>query len=69
MISALHDEEISIENTYILQKLSSNAEFWIRDSSDHYVIQRNDFINVAKDKEYCNYIEGFIKKIIQSTKK
>ncbi len=68
VISALRDEEISIENTYILQKLSSNAEFWIRDSSDHYVIQGNDFMNVAKDKEYCNYIEGFIKKIIQSTK-
>ena len=68
IISAQYDEEISIENTYILQKLSSNAEFWIRPTGDHYVIQGNDFLNVAKDKEYCNYIEGFIKKIITNTK-
>ncbi|MBQ2100105.1 MAG: alpha/beta fold hydrolase [Lachnospiraceae bacterium] len=68
VISALHDEEISIENTYILQKVSSNAEFWIRDNTGHYVVEGNDLRNVGKDKEYLNYVEGFIKKIIQSAK-
>ena len=66
VIAALQDKEISIENSYILQKTPSNAEFWFRNSADHFVIQGNDFKNVAADKEYCNYVEGFIKKIIQS---
>ncbi|MBO4750653.1 MAG: alpha/beta hydrolase [Lachnospiraceae bacterium] len=66
IISALRDEETSIENTYILQKVPNNAEFWVRDIPDHFVIRNNDFRGVAADKEYCNYIEGFIKKIIES---
>ncbi|MBP5265106.1 MAG: alpha/beta hydrolase [Lachnospiraceae bacterium] len=68
IIASLHDEETSIENSYILQKTPNNAEFWFRDSYDHYVIKNNDFKGVAADKEYCNYIEGFIKKIIDSKK-
>lgn len=67
VIAAHDDEEISVENSFILQKISESAEFWFRDSSDHYVIKDNDFRNVANDKEYCNYVEGFIKKIIKST--
>ena len=68
VIASAHDEEISAENSYALQKVAEKAEFWIRDSSDHYVIKNNDFKGVALDTEYCTYVEGFIFKIIQATK-
>ncbi len=69
VISSLRDPVISIENTYLLQQSSSNAEFWIRDSDDHYVIKGNDLMSVTNDKEYCTYVEGFLKKIVLETQK
>ncbi len=68
VIAALKDEAISVENSFLLQQVAEKAEFWFRDSSDHFIVQGNDFKNVTKDKEYCNYVEGFIKKIIRSAK-
>ena len=67
VIACQYDTEIPIENTYQLQEAGKDyAEFWVRESSDHFVIKGNDIRNVAQDKEYCAYIEGFIMKIIQS---
>lgn len=66
VIAASGDEVISAENSYVLQKVSNNAEFWIRNSSDHYIIKNNDFKKVKEDKEYYIYITGFIKKVIDS---
>jgi len=68
VIASSGDESISPENAYRLQKIADTAEFWTRESADHYVIQNNDFKNVAKDTEYTNYILGFIRKIIESRK-
>lgn len=62
IIAASGDESISVENAYRLQQVTDNAEFWIRESSDHYVVRNNDFKNVAQDKEYFNYVMGFIRK-------
>lgn len=69
VIAARNDPVISIENTYLLQQTKSNAEFWIRDSADHYVIKGNNLMNVSADKEYCTYLEGFLKKIVMETSK
>ncbi|MBR4731907.1 MAG: alpha/beta fold hydrolase [Lachnospiraceae bacterium] len=69
VISAKNDPVISIENTFLLQQTKSNAEFWVRDSADHYVIAGNNLMEVSKDKEYCIYLEGFLKKIVLETEK
>lgn len=66
VISARDDEAISAENTYLLKEIAKNAEFWIRESSDHYVIKGNDLRQVESDVEYCNYLKAFIVKIIDS---
>ena len=63
VIAAKEDESISVENSYRLQNVAENAEFWFRESSDHYVIEDNNFKFVTQDKEYCNYVISFINKI------
>lgn len=68
VIAAKGDESISVENSYRMQEGAVNTEFWFRDSSDHYVIKDNDFVKVAEDKEYCNYIKGFIESIVSGKK-
>ena len=65
VISALNDQEISVENTYALQEISDSAEFWIRDTYNHLVVTGNDLTNVKNDKEYCTFVEGFIRKIVK----
>lgn len=69
VIASELDESISAENTYRLQNVADNAEFWVRSGSDHYIVQDNDFAKVENDKEYCNYIFGFIDKITENAKK
>ena len=68
VIATTGDESISVENAYRLQDVADNAEFWFRETSDHYVIADNNFKNVTQDKEYCNYIVGFINKIADTKK-
>ena len=69
VIAAKDDPAISVENTYLLQKTENNAEFWIRDSADHYIVQGNNLMNVVSDKEYCTYLEGFLNKIVMDSQK
>lgn len=65
VIASLRDPSIPSENSRILQGLAPDAEFWFRDSEDHYVIQNNDFLHVESDQEYCSYISGFLFKAIR----
>ena len=69
VIASKGDESISVENSYRLQEVATNAEFWFREGSDHYVIKNNDFKQVAQDTEYWYNIFGFINKIVDSAKK
>ena len=69
IIAAAQDPVLSVENTYRLQKISSNAEFWIRETADHYVIRNNDFKNVSADKDYWIYLKGFLDGVKASYKK
>lgn len=64
VISSSNDPIVSAENTLALQRASSDAEIWIRNSTDHYFIRNNDFKNVEEDTEYCTYISGFLFKVI-----
>ena len=65
VIASQNDTDIPIENTNLLMTAGKDyAEFWIRQSSDHFIVDGNDLRNVAADKEYCTYIEGFIMKIV-----
>lgn len=65
VISSLNDPTVPAGNTLALQSASSNAEIWIRNSADHYVILNDDFKNVEEDTEYCTYISGFLFKVIR----
>ena len=69
VIAAREDPSVSVENSYILQKASEKAEFWFRDTADHYIITGNDLRNVKNDKEYRNYVEAFILKIVEEKAK
>lgn len=68
IISAAEDPVVSVENTLILQGLSGDAEIWVRNSSNHFVVQNNDLADVKNDTEYCVYVAGFINKVIRNQK-
>jgi hypothetical protein len=43
-----------------LKEAYPQAEVWIRDSWEHFIVKDCDFKNVEKDKEYCIKILGFL---------
>lgn len=60
LIASLDDTSVPSVNTQRLIKNAPDCNIWFRDSSDHFVIQGSDFINMEQDTEYCKKILGFL---------
>lgn len=65
VIASLRDPHVPVENSRILQDVAPDAEFWLRDSEDHYIVKDNDLVHVEQDQEYCTYVSGFLFKVIR----
>jgi alpha/beta superfamily hydrolase len=63
LIASSGDTSVPVDNTKKLYSVSKNADLWIRDSWEHFIVKDCILVNVADDKEYCNKILGFLKKV------
>ncbi|WP_432663972.1 alpha/beta hydrolase [Wukongibacter baidiensis] len=61
LIASSGDTEVPpINMQRILGQAPKNCESWLRNSSEHFIIQESDFMNMEKDREYCDRILTFI---------
>jgi len=60
LIACSGDASVPVENTYILQQGHPDAEVWIRDSWEHFIIKDCNFSKVVEDTEYCSRILTWI---------
>ncbi|HCL04338.1 MAG TPA: lysophospholipase [Lachnoclostridium phytofermentans] len=67
-ISSKEDMKVSIENINRFREANPEAEYWVRDSSEHLINDDSDFTNVEKDTEYCNRILDFLDKVRKAKK-
>ena len=63
IVSCREDDSVPVENTALLAETYPEAEVWIRNSWEHFVIKQCDFRNVTKDEEYCQKILEWITQI------
>lgn len=66
LIGSIGDTSVPIENLYRLKEACPQAEVWVKDSWEHFIINECDFNAVESDTEYCNRIIGFIEKVVES---
>ncbi|ABX43601.1 conserved hypothetical protein [Lachnoclostridium phytofermentans ISDg] len=59
LIASSKDTNVPADNTKKLYSVSKNADLWIRDSWEHFIVKDCILIKVADDKEYCDKILGF----------
>lgn len=60
LIACTGDTEVPMGNTERLHKANPEAETWLRDSWEHFIVENCDFINMEQDEEYCNRILRFL---------
>lgn len=60
LIACSGDASVPVENTHILQQGYPDAEVWIRDSWEHFIVKDCNFSKVAEDIEYCSRILTWI---------
>lgn len=64
LIACEGDNEVPIASTYKLKKAYPDAEVWLRNSWEHFIVKDCDFSNVVEDKEYCSKILGFLENYV-----
>lgn len=52
-----------MEHTEKLAKIYPDAEVWIRDSWEHFIVKGCDFVHVAENQEYCERILEFLQTV------
>jgi pimeloyl-ACP methyl ester carboxylesterase len=62
LIACKDDKGVPVESTYRLKKAYEEAEIWIRNSWEHFIVLGCDFKNMAQDTEYCNKILDFLER-------
>ncbi|WP_246240829.1 alpha/beta hydrolase [Anaerocolumna sedimenticola] len=60
LIANKGDTEVPAVSMYRLKKACPDAEVWLRNSWEHFIVKDCDFKNVAEDEEYCSKILGFL---------
>lgn len=60
LIACMGDTSVPSINTQRLMENAPNCDFWFRDSSDHFIIDGSDFVNMEEDTEYCKKILSFL---------
>lgn len=69
LIGARGDTSVPIGNLYRLQKAYPEAEVWIKDSWEHFIIDGCDYRQIENDTEYCKRILDFIENVIETSNK
>ncbi|MDU9377139.1 hypothetical protein McpSp1_17850 [Methanocorpusculaceae archaeon Sp1] len=65
--AAAYDREVPPVNLMRLGEAApDSAEFWLRESGDHFVVQGSDLLHVSKDREYCSRILLFMERVVGS---
>ena len=67
LVACTGDRTVPVENMYILREKAPEAEFWLRDSKDHFVVKENDFSAVRKDTEYCEKMLNWLNGVVLSS--
>ena len=62
LIACEDDTSVAVENTCDIYMMNHDAEVWIRDSWEHFIVKNCDFAHVEEDTEYCEYILSWIRK-------
>ncbi len=60
LIACQGDGEVPAANIHRLEKAYPDAEAWLRNSWEHFIVKDCDFKNMAEDQEYCSKILGFL---------
>ncbi|WMJ90645.1 alpha/beta hydrolase [Anaerocolumna sp. MB42-C2] len=60
LIASKGDTEVPAVSMHRLKKAYPDAEVWLRNSWEHFIVKDCDFKNVAKDEEYCRKVLGFL---------
>lgn len=56
---------VPVESTYRLEKACPNAQVWIRDSWEHFIVKGCDYRAVKEDTEYCEKILEFMESVAE----
>lgn len=65
LIACTGDTNVPVSSTLRLQEANPEAQIWLRDSWEHFIIKDCDFINVALDQEYCDKILSFLNNVVK----
>lgn len=66
LIACEGDTEVPPASMHRLKKAYPEAESWLRDSFEHFIVKDYNFKNVGEDKEYCSKILGFLENEVQN---
>lgn len=69
IIACQFDSSVPVQNTHALSSVAPNAMVWIRPSWEHFIVEGCNFVRVAEDNEYCDFIFARIEEIISSAKR
>ena len=64
LVACTGDVQVPFANTLRLQKANPEADVWIKDSWEHFIVNGCAFRNVIDDTEYCDRILKFIEESI-----
>jgi len=60
LIACSGDTSVSVQNTWDISSMNPDAEVWIRDSWEHFIVKDCDFAHIEQDTEYCEHITAWI---------
>ena len=65
LVACTEDGTVPVENAFILREKAPDADFWLRDSKDHFVVNGNNFTQVRNDTEYCEKMLNWLDKAVE----
>ncbi|MDO5520934.1 MAG: alpha/beta fold hydrolase [bacterium] len=63
IVSCKNDDSVPVKNAEILKEAYPQAEVWIRDSWEHFILKDCNFKDMKQDTEYCKKILLWIETI------
>lgn len=63
LIAAKGDSNVPIDNLYRLNAVCNDADIWIKNSWEHFIVNDCDLANIKEDLEYCSKILEFLDKV------
>lgn len=64
LIACSGDRSVPHRNTEMLKEACPDAQVWIRNSWEHFIVRDCDFVRVEEDTEYCEFTKNFIAAVI-----